>query len=116
MPRVRLSDRPYTFEEACKIGIGRFTLEYIPAWYATSARRRGEVEKYFAPQFKSDREWYDNTVFRGEPGHYGGDRNYHSINFTFPLGTYLDKPYQLPGAKRERIRLIDTPKKGRVRL
>ena len=35
---------------------------------------------------------------------------------TNPLGVWLDKPYQLPGAKRERIRLIDTPKKGRVRL
>ncbi len=110
MTRVRL--RPISFEEALKLSEGvRFTMESIPKWYAQSARRYGGGDKYYAPQFRSDREWYDNTRFIGEPGHYGSKTNFHSINWSFPLGVWLDKPYVI---KRERVRL--TEKRRRVRL
>lgn len=109
--------RTLSFEEAIAIGDSRFTLTHIPPWYATSARRHGVEDKYFAPQFSSDREWYENTKFRGEEGHYGGERNYHSINFSFPLGVWLDKPYELPNKPCQRVRLEETHKKrNRVRL
>jgi hypothetical protein len=111
MPRVKL--RPVSFKEALVIGDGRFTLEHIPEWYRRSPRRHGVVEMYHAPQFRSDREWYDNTVFFGEAGHYGGPKNYHSLNYSWPLGMWVEKPYRIPG---QRVRLVDTNRRGRVRL
>jgi hypothetical protein len=99
MPRVRL--RSISFAEACRISDGkRYTLEHLPAW----SSREVSPGRYFAPQFATDREWYDNTVFHGEPSHYGSETSYHSLNYSWPLGMALDKPYRI---QKPRVRLYD---------
>ena len=46
-------------------------------------------------QYRTDAEWYANTVFPGEPGHYG-TRNWCNTNGqTWPLGKWLDAPYSV---------------------
>lgn len=90
----------------------RFTMEHIPEWYKNRPMQSGKG-RYFAPHFRSDREWYDNTVFHGELKHYGGPTNYQSINQTWPLGTWIDYEFKL---KRSRVRLDETPRRERVRL
>ncbi len=49
--------------------------------------------KFYAPQYRSDREWYDNTVFPGEPGHPFDPHHCYSSGQTWPLGQRLDQPF-----------------------
>lgn len=114
MPRVKL--RPISFEKALAISDGkRFTCEHLPRWYQWAAKRNGVIAKYYAPQFRTDREWYDNTVFYGEPGHFGSEISYHSINYTWPMGIWLDKPYRIPG-QRVRLDIPQSVKYERIHL
>jgi hypothetical protein len=87
------SKRP-TFEQAKAQYVHRYTMEHIPSW----ARRRPHgADWYYAPQYRTDREWYDNTKFPGEKGHpdYPGSSNHcYTTNQSWPLGQKLTKPYQ----------------------
>lgn len=93
--------RAITFEQAKARFTNRFTMEHVPPWAkeapdATppiSSKRPG----YYAPQFRTDREWYDNTRFKGEPGHLGTARECTTSGQTWPLGQWLDEPFKRSG-------------------
>jgi hypothetical protein len=88
--------RTYTLEQAKALFVHRFTMEHIPQWVRdrpTPRHSGGTADWFYAPQYRSDQEWYDNTKFFGEPGHIGTSRECCSSNATWPLGMTLDKPY-----------------------
>lgn len=64
-------------------------MEYVPKW----AKRPANNGKYYAPQYASDKEWYDSTVFPGEGNIISKAKYCESNNPTWPLGQWLDKPY-----------------------
>ena len=75
-----------TFEQAKIKYSYRYTMEHIPAWARIINQGNG---KYYAPQYKTDKEWYDNTDFPLN------NKGYCiSKNPSWPLGEWLDKPYQ----------------------
>lgn len=92
--------RLISLQEACREYPFRYTLDHAPVWAGTPA----PDGRYYAPQYASDVEWYNNTFFPGEPGHphysaqlrrqRGG--GCYSSNATWPLGQWLDKPYRNP--------------------
>lgn len=81
-----------TFEQAKARYTLRFTMEHVPEWaQLTTGFPDGG---YSAPQYRTDREWFDNTTFPGERGHINS-RNYcYSTNQSWPLGQRLDQPYR----------------------
>lgn len=80
--------RPTTFEQARARYVHRYTIEHVPAWALTPCGG-----KYYAPQFSSDRERYDNTLFPGE-GHVGKRAKYCSTSGqTWPRGNWLSTPF-----------------------
>ncbi len=90
-----MKKRP-TFEQACAAYVHRYTMDHVPQW----ARRRpiddgGTETRYYAPQYASDREWYDNTLFNGDVGYPYGKRSTDcfSTGATWPLGKWLKRPY-----------------------
>ncbi len=83
--------RPLTFDEAKRRYVHRYTMEHVPAWALNSA----SSGKYYAPQYRSDREWYDNTEFPGEGSVEVKSSYCHSSNQSWPLGTWLDQPYEV---------------------
>lgn len=76
-----------TFEQACAMYVHRFTMEYVPQWSRTAAPNG----KFCAPQYRSDREWYERTTFPTD----GRVKYCCSSDQTWPLGTFLDEPYRL---------------------
>jgi len=77
--------------------VHRFTMEHVQAW---AVRRPcddgGDASRHYAPQFRSDREWYDNTQFPGEPGNSAiskQDISCYTTRQTWPLGQHLAGPY-----------------------
>ena len=78
-----------TLQEAQRRYVHRFTLEHVPAW----ARRPRTDGTFYAPQYRSDREWFENTLF--PPHHPYGKRctNCYSTGATWPLGQSLDTPF-----------------------
>lgn len=78
-----------SFEKACAQYVHRFTMEHVPQW-ATKQREDGT---YYAPQFRSDREWYENTLFPPNEMCYGTDC--YTTGQTWPLGQSLPEPYQV---------------------
>jgi hypothetical protein len=79
-----------TFEDACRTYLYRFTMEHVPQW----ARKPRPDGKHYAPQYASDREWFDNTKFPGEPGHIGRITECFAMNASWPLGQSLEEQYQ----------------------
>lgn len=69
--------------------VHRYTMEHVPAW-ALKACHNG---KFYAPQYRTDSEWYDNTIFPGEGPEAGRDHCFSSGQ-TWPLGTWLDAPFK----------------------
>lgn len=90
-----MKTRKLTLAQACARYPHRFTMEHCPRW-ALEARFPG---KYYAPQYASDQEWYDNTVFPGEPGLHGNSKYCESSNPSWPLGESLSLPYSQALAK-----------------
>lgn len=84
-----MAKRP-TFEQACAQYVNRFTMEHVPSWTGTRALHN----QHYAPAYRSDREWYDNTYFPGEAGHIGVASDCYSRNQTWPLGQWLVAPYR----------------------
>lgn len=78
-----------TFDEAKSRYVHRYTMEHVPEW-AKSAAPNG---KFYAPQFRTDREWFDATLF--PPDNPLGPRvkDCYTTGQTFPLGQWLDAPY-----------------------
>lgn len=72
--------------------VHRYTMEHKPTWAELPHNGR-----YCAPQYRSDQEWYDHTLFPGERGHpFPGEDSCYSTGATWPMGTWLDKPYYVP--------------------
>lgn len=88
-----MARRP-SFAQARQRYPNRFTMEHVPDW----ARRRpvddgGTLSKFYAPQFRSDREWYEHTLFPGESGHPGDPHHCFTTGQTWPLGQWFDQPF-----------------------
>lgn len=84
--------RRLSFNEACARFVNRYTAEHVP----TFARKMNPCNgKFYAPQFASDLEWYENTRFYGEPGHIGGRAYCHTTGQTWPLGQWLEQPFHV---------------------
>lgn len=88
--------RPITLAQAQRQFPHRFTMEHVPQ-HATRpvTLTRGATPVYYAPQYASDQEWYDNTIFPGEETMPRRGRWCNSLNQTWPLGQWLDAPYQV---------------------
>jgi hypothetical protein len=82
--------RPITLQQARASYPYRYTMEHVPAW----ARKPCGNGKYYAPQYRTDAEWYDNTVFPGEGGLEPDEAACFSSGETWPLGQWLDAPYE----------------------
>ncbi len=85
---MKTQTRP-TLEQACSRFVHRYTMEHIPAW----SRRPAPNGRHYAPQFRSDCEWYENTLFPGDFGYLGIAPDCYTWNQTWPLGQWLDKPF-----------------------
>jgi hypothetical protein len=79
------SAQKLSFEEAKRMYVHRFTVEYIPAW----ADKPAPNGKYYAPQFLTDQEWYDHTIF---PPQSPFPDSCYTTGQTWPLGQWLDAP------------------------
>lgn len=84
-------ERPINFEQAKARYPNRYTMEHVPNW-AVKERSDGT---FYAPQYRTDREWYDNTLFPGEKDWDPEDRaTCCSLRQSWPLGMWLRKgPY-----------------------
>jgi hypothetical protein len=91
-----VTERALSFEEACRKYVHHFTMEHVPVWgLKRPIDSGGTVTWYYAPQYRTDQEWYHNTIFFGEPGFVGSnDGSCYSINQTWPLGRHLDQPFR----------------------
>ncbi len=88
-------NRPITFTEATSRYVHRFTLDHTPNW-ANAQLPNGN---YPAPQYASDEEWYDSTIFPGE-GHLHRNRHHcESSNQTWPMGKELPYRYRKPAPR-----------------
>jgi hypothetical protein len=76
--------RKITLDQAKSQYLHRFTMEHIPNW---ALKPNGD--KYYAPQYSSDREWYNATTFPGENGLHGNSKHCESGAPTWPLGQSL---------------------------
>lgn len=90
-------NRPISFTQACDQYPHRFTMEHVPAWARKPhLHESGEhVGKtlFYAPQYRTDREWYENTIFPGE-GDISSRADYcESSGATWPLGHWLEHMY-----------------------
>lgn len=68
----------------------RYTMDHVPNW----AKVQAPNGLYYAPQYRTDQEWFRNTVFYGEPEHYGRRSDCNSSGQTWPLGQWLEKPFK----------------------
>lgn len=86
---AKSKSKSISFEDAKRKYVNRFTMEHVPVWasFVTNADN-----KFHAPQYRTDLEWYENTEF---PPHKDFPRNQscRSNNQSWPLGKWLDKPY-----------------------
>ena len=74
-----------TLKEAQARFVHRYTMEHKPAW----ANKPADNGKRYAPQYRSDAEWYANTTFPGEPGLHGNCKYCETHNPSWPLGQWL---------------------------
>lgn len=81
--------RKISFQDACRKYTNRFTMEHVPSW----AKHPASNGKYYAPQYSSDREWYESTIFPGEGNIHPRSKYCESTNQTWPLGQWLANPY-----------------------
>ena len=87
-PTTRCGMITLSFEDAKARYVHRFTMQHVPAW-SQYARSDG---KYYAPQYRTDREWYENTYFKGEH-EVADDSHCYSTNPSWPLGGALASPF-----------------------
>ena len=82
-------DRPITLNQAKSQYVNRFTAEHVPHWAKQANPSNG---KFYAPQYASDSEWYERTMFHGE-SELATKRNCYSQCPSWPVGQWLDAPY-----------------------
>lgn len=81
-----------TFEQAKRQYVHRYTIEFVPAWALRVCENNG---MYYAPQYRTDREWFDNTLFPPNiPWQNKRDTSCYSTNQSWPLGKWLTRPYR----------------------
>ena len=80
-----------TLEKARAMYPHRYTMEHVPNW----ARMPADKGKFYAPQFRTDAEWYAATLFPGDAGHHGFKDSCMTDAQTWPLGQWLDAPYRI---------------------
>lgn len=85
-----MTTRPLTLAQACAQYPNRYTAEHVPAWASKACEGNG---LFYAPQFASDVEWYNNTKFHGEVGHVGKKSDCYTSGQTWPFGNWLSAPY-----------------------
>lgn len=78
------------FERAKRNYPHRFTMEHIPDW----ARQKCNDTFFYAPQFRSDKEWFEHTVFPPNP--LCDKEHCYTSGQTWPLGKQLSSPYRGP--------------------
>jgi hypothetical protein len=83
-----MTRRPVSFDKACREFVHRFTMEHVPAW----AKEPNPLGGFYAPHFRTDREWYDNTLFKGET-ELASPRHCYTTGHTWPMGQRLTAPY-----------------------
>jgi hypothetical protein len=88
-----MKKRPVSFEQAKARYVHRFTMEHVPDWAKRPAPYAGALTGYYAPQFSTDRQWYDSTRFKGEEGWLGRGSDCYTTGQTWPLGRWLMKPF-----------------------
>jgi hypothetical protein len=82
-----------TFEEAKRIFIHRFTMGHMPKWaekksaWKKSAWKKSACGKFYAPHFRTDLEWFKNTIFVE-------NRAAITKGESWPMGRWLDKIYK----------------------
>lgn len=76
-----------SFEQAKAMYVHRYTMEYIPAW---ARKANAATGLFYAPQYRTDKEWYANTVF---PPHSGDKDHCQSANPSWPCGQWLGAPF-----------------------
>jgi len=84
-----MSERTVSFKDAKARFTNRYTMDHVPSW----TKKQRPDGTYYAPHYRSDQEWYDNTLFYGESDIVESKRYCHNRNETWPLGIMLDKPY-----------------------
>lgn len=90
-PYMQGKPRLLTFEQAKARYVYRYTCDHKPAWADNPIR-----DMYPAPQYRSDREWYENTAFPGEEGNLAADTDgAYSTQQTWPLGRFLIEPFDV---------------------
>jgi hypothetical protein len=81
--------RSLTFEQARATYPHRFTCEHVPRW----ALRQRDDGTFYAPQYRTDSEWYERTTFPGER-HLSKRSPYcESSGQSWPLGQSLPAPF-----------------------
>ena len=81
-----MAKRKISFDQAKLDYPHRFTCEHVPQWAKKPCDGNG---KFYAPQYKSDAEWYENTRFNGESPL--ADSTFcFSSGPTWPRGQWLD--------------------------
>lgn len=95
-----MEERKLSFEQACRMYLHRFTMDHVPNWaleprlYPNELPDGRTVARFYAPHFRSDREWYENTKFPGERGWLGIGSECYTTNLTWPLGKSLNQPFK----------------------
>ncbi len=84
-------ERVVSFEAAKAWYVHRFTCEHVPTW----ARALRDDGSYHAPQFATDREWYDAALFPGEAWLSVKETHCHNGKPTWPYGTALARPFEI---------------------
>lgn len=84
--------RKLSLADACARYTNRYTAEHVPVWTRKPCEGNG---LFYAPQFASDVEWYNNTRFYGEVGHIGKRNDCYTSGQTWPFGNWLGEPYAI---------------------
>lgn len=74
-------------KEAKRQYTNRFTMEHRPTW----ATQQAPSGMFYAPQYKTDEEWFENTIFPPRNPYHKTDC--HSLNASWPMGKWLDSVY-----------------------
>lgn len=77
---------PISFQQATAQYVHRFTMEHVPDW-ARTAEPNG---LFYAPQFRSDAEWFRNTKFPTDRR----VRHCCTAGQTWPVGRWLTAPFR----------------------
>jgi hypothetical protein len=86
--------RPISFEQAKARYPHRFTMEHVPAWaLLRPCDHGGTMTKHYAPTHRTDREWYENTLFPGEGFVRKNEKHCFVVRHSFPMGLWLDQPF-----------------------